>query len=162
MIYVYIDLAKIDEKGIVIDDTVSFGKEYIEKTPIQKLDNVKIKGRAYYSVTNEIVFDCHVEGVMVLLDAIDLEPINYPFSFEISEILSECDDEKDQNKIKTLDIMDILWQNIVLEVPIRVRRDPDKNYHLEGEGWELVDEERKKLDPRLAPLLELLEKEGKE
>lgn len=158
----YIDLAKVDEKGIVIDDIVSFGDEYIKNTPIQKLDNVKIKGRAYYSVTNEIVFDCHVEGVMVLLDAIDLEPLDYPFSFEISEVLSENDDEKDQKELKTLDIMDVLWQNIVLEVPISVRREPDKKYHLEGEGWELVDEERKKLDPRLAPLLELLEKEGKE
>ncbi len=158
----FIDLAKVDEKGIVIDDTVSFGYEYIKNTSIQKLDNVKVNGKAYYSVTNEIVFDCSVEGTMVLLDAMDLEPIDYPFSFEISEILSENDDEKDQNELKTLDIMDVLWQNIVLEVPISVRKDPNKKYNLEGEGWELVDEERKKLDPRLAPLLELLEKEGKE
>ena len=76
--------------------------------------------------------------------------------------MSENDDEKDQNELKTLDIMDILWQNIVLEVPISVRKDPDKKYEMSGEGWELIDEERKKLDPRLAPLLELLEKEGKE
>lgn len=162
MIFVYIDLAKVDEKGIVIDDMVSFGEDFIKNTPIQKLENVKVKGRAYYSITNEIVFDCHVEGTMVLLDAMDLEPIDYPFSFEISEILSENDDEKEQNQLKTLDIMDILWQNIVLEVPISVRKEPDRKYHLEGDGWELVDEERKKLDPRLAPLLELLEKEGKE
>lgn len=158
----FIDLAKVDEKGIVIDGTVSFGEEYIKNTPIQKLDNVKVKGKAYYSVTNEIVFDCKVTGVMVLLDSMDLEPIDYPFDIEISEVLSENDDEKDQNKLKTLDIIDILWQNIVLEVPISIRKDPDKKYEMSGEGWELVDEERKKLDPRLAPLLELLEKEGKE
>lgn len=158
----YIDLSKVDEKGIVIDDIVSFGDEFIKNTPIQKLENVKVNGRAYYSITNEIIFDCKVEGSFVLLDAMDLEPFDYPFSFEISEILSEIDDEKDQNELKTLDIMDILWQNIVLEVPISARKEPDKKYHLEGEGWELVDEERKKLDPRLAPLLELLEKEGKE
>ena len=57
----YIDLAKVDEKGVVIDDVVSFGDEYLKRTSIQKLDNVKVKGRAYYSVTNEIVFDCHVD-----------------------------------------------------------------------------------------------------
>lgn len=158
----YIDLAKVDEKGIVINDTVSFGPEYIKNTAIQSLENVKVNGRAYYSVTSEIVFECKVEGSMVLLDAMDLEPVDYPFSLEISEVLSENDDEKDQNELKTLDIMDILWQNIVLEVPISYRKDPNKTYSLEGDGWELVDEERKKLDPRLAPLLELLEKEGKE
>ncbi len=158
----FIDLAKVDEKGIVIDDTISFSEEYIKNTPIQKLDNVKVTGKAYYSVTNEIVFDCKVTGTMVLLDSMDLEPIDYPFDIEISEVLSENDDEKDQNKLKTLDIIDILWQNIVLEVPISIRKNPDKKYEMSGEGWELVDEERKKLDPRLAPLLELLEKEGKE
>lgn len=158
----YIDLAKVDEKGIVIDDTISFGEEYIKNTPIKKLDNVKVLGKAYYSITNEIVFDCQVDGTMVLLDAMDLSEVEYPFHFEISEVLSENNDEMDQNQLKTLDIIDILWQNIVLEVPIRVRKDPNKRYNLEGDGWELVDEERKKLDPRLAPLLELLEKEGKE
>lgn len=158
----FIDLAKIGENGVVLDTTVSFGEDYIKKTPIQKLDDVKVTGRVYYSVSNEVVLEAKVEGTMVLLDSMDLEPIDYPINIEISEVLSEDDDEKDQNKLKTLDIMDILWQNIVLEVPISVRKDPDKKYHLEGEGWELVDEESKKVDPRLAPLLELLEKEGKE
>ena len=158
----YIDLAKVDEKGIVIDDIVSFGEEYIKGTQIVRCNDIKVKGRAYYSVTNEIVFDCKVEGSLVLLDAMDLEEVNYPFNFEISEVLSENDDEKDKNEIKTLDIMDILWQNIVLEVPISFRKDPEKKYEMSGEGWELIDEESKKLDPRLAPLLELLEKEGKE
>ena len=159
---VNIDLSNLDENGIIIDDIVSFGEEYIKNTAIQKLDNVKVQGRAYYSITNEIVFDCKVQGTFVLLDAIDLEPIDYPFSIEISEVLSENASEINKNELKKLDIMDILWQNIVLEVPISVRRDPDKKYKLEGEGWELVDEERKKVDPRLAPLLELLDKEGKE
>lgn len=158
----YIDLAKVDEKGVVIDDVVSFDETYLKNTPIQKLDNVKVNGRAYYSVTNEIVFDCHVEGVMVLLDAIDLEPVDYPFNFDISEVLSELDDEKSENELKTLDIMDVLWQNIVLEVPISIKKDPNKKYDLSGDGWELVDENKKKVDPRLAPLLELLDKEGKE
>lgn len=158
----YIDLAKVTEKGIVIDDIVSFSDDYLKNTSIQKLDNVKVLGRAYYSVTNEIVFDCNVSGKMVLLDAMTKEPVDYPFNFEMSEVLSEEDDEKDKNEIKTLDIMDILWQNIVLEVPISYRKDPDKKYVMSGEGWELVDEERKKLDPRLAPLLELLDNNGKE
>ena len=96
------------------------------------------------------------------LNAISLEPIDYPFNIEISEVLGEDDDENVQNEPKKLDIMDILWQNIVLEVPISVRKDPDKKYNLSGDGWELVDEEKEKLDPRLAPLLELLDKNGKE
>jgi uncharacterized metal-binding protein YceD (DUF177 family) len=157
-----IDISKVNEKGIVIDEVVSFGEEYIKNTPIQKLDDIEVKGRVYYSVTNEVVLEASVKGTMVLLDAIDLEPINYPINLEISEVLSENDDEKMEKDVKTLDIMDILWQNIVLEVPISIKKDPDKKYDLHGDGWELIDEESKKVDPRLAPLLELLEKEGKE
>lgn len=157
-----IDISKVDEKGIVIDDTVSFGEEYLKNTPIQKLDDVKVKGRVYYSVTNEVVLEASVDGKMVLLDAIDLEPIDYPIKLEISEVLSENDDEKDKNELKTLDIMDILWQNIVLEVPISFRANPDEEIEMSGEGWELVNTERKKLDPRLAPLLELLDDNRKE
>ncbi len=159
----YIDLAKVDEKGIVIDDTISFGEEYIKNTPIQKLENVKVKGRAYYSITNEIVFDCQVKGSFVLLDSLDLEPIDYPFDIEISEVLSENATEISKSEAKTLDIMDVLWQNIVLEVPIATHKESNKDISMSGEGWELVTEERKTLDPRLAPLLELLDKkEGKE
>lgn len=157
-----IDLSKVDEKGIIIDETVSFGPEYIEKTSIQKLDNVEVKGRIYYSITNEVILECTVKGSFVLLDAISLEPLDYPFNLKISEVLDEENEENSKNEPKKLDIMDILWQNIVLEVPISVRAHPEKKYDLSGEGWELVDEEKKKLDPRLAPLLELLDKEGKE
>ena len=137
----FIDLAKIDEKGIVIDDTISFGEDYIKKTPIKKLDNIKVKGRAYYSVTNEIVFDCDVKGAMVLEDSLTLEPIDYPIDIHINEVLGENTEENVKNESKTLDIIDILWQNIVLEVPISLRVNPEKDYNLKGEGWELLKEE---------------------
>ncbi len=137
----YIDLAKVDEKGINIDDTISFDESYIEKTPIKKLDNIKVKGRAYYSVTNEIVFDCDVKGTMVLEDSLTLEPVDYPIDIHINEILGENTEENTKNESKTLDIIDILWQNIVLEVPISFRADPNKEYDLKGEGWELLKEE---------------------
>lgn len=137
----YIDLAKIDEKGIVIDDTVSFDESYIKKTPIKKLDNIKVKGRAYYSITNEIVFECDVTGVMVLEDSLTLEPVDYPIDIHINEVLGENTEENVKNESKTLDIIDILWQNIVLEVPISLRVNPEKDYDMKGEGWELLKEE---------------------
>ncbi len=137
----YIDLAKIDEKGIVIDDVISFDESYIKKTPIKKLDNITVKGRTYYSVTNEIVFECDVKGVMVLEDSLTLEPVDYPLDIHINEVLGENTEENDKNESKRLDIIDILWQNIVLEVPISLRVNPEKDYELKGEGWELLKED---------------------
>lgn len=137
----FIDLAKVDEKGITIDDTVSFDESYIKKTPIKKLDNIQVKGRAYYSVTNEIIFDCDVKGIMVLEDSLTLEPVNYPIDIHINEVLGENTEENVKNESKTLDIIDILWQNIVLEVPISLRVNPEKDYKMKGEGWELLKED---------------------
>ena len=137
----YIDLAKKKKKGIVIDDTVSFDESYIKKTPIKKLDNIKVKGRAYYSITNEIVFECDVTGVLVLEDSLTLEPVDYPIDIHINEVLGENTEENVKNESKTLDIIDILWQNIVLEVPISLRVNPEKDYDMKGEGWELLKED---------------------
>ena len=72
--------------------------------------------------------------------------------------MSENASELNKNELTPLEIMDIFWQNIVLEVPISFRKNHDEKVEMSGEGWELVDEDKKKLDPRLAPLLELLEK----
>ena len=55
-----------------------------------------------------------------------------------------------------LDISEILWQNIVLEVPIRIRQD-DTDITLEGEGWQLNKKSEEEIDPRLAKLQELLD-----
>ena len=53
----------------------------------------------------------------------------------------ENTEENDKNESKRLDIIDILWQNIVLEVPISLRVNPEKDYKLKGEGWELLKED---------------------
>ena len=47
-----------------------------------------------------------------------------------------------------------------MEVPISYTLEKDHS-NIKGEGWELVDEKKEKIDPRLAKLAELLE-EGKE
>jgi len=160
--YMNIELSKVDEKGIIIDKIVSFNDDYLKNSGIKKLDNVKVKARVYYSVTNEVVFEGNTNGSMIILDSLTGEEVEYPFNINISEVLSEVDDEKDENEAKTLDIMDILWQNIVLEVPISYTTKNFADVKSSGEGWELVDENEKKIDPRLAPLLELLDKEREE
>ena len=54
--------------------------------------------------------------------------------------------------------MAILWENIVLENPISyTESEPLKNE--EQTGWEIVGEDKEqKVDPRLAPLMELFNK----
>ena len=157
-----IDLNKLNVSDIVIDESLTIDNELYKNTSIKELKPVKVSGKIFYNISDEIELDVDVEGTMILEDSITLDPIDYPYSFHINEIISSENEEiKEyyQNSKNTLDIMPILWQNIVLEVPISITK--EKDAHLSGEGWELNNDKEDNIDPRLAELSKLLE-EGKE
>ena len=97
-----------------------------------------------------------LSGTMILADDITLEDYEYNFTSEIEENIEETS----INLQKTLDITDILWQNILIEVPSKVVNDKNKNIKLEGNGWRLISEDdlNSKNNP-LSELEDLLRKE---
>ena len=138
----FINLNTINESGIVVDQDISFDEDNYKTALIKGLESVHVKGRIYYSTTKEVLFDGSVNGDMLLLDSNNGEIINYPFSTEISEILSEdknfCEELRSNNQ-NSLDLKEILWQNIVLEVPLNYSK-TDKVSITKGDGWELKSE----------------------
>lgn len=157
------DLNKITEQGILIDSTISFGEEYLQVSEIKKLDDIKVSGRIYYSLTKEVIFAGNVKGNMTLVDGYSGDLIDYPFNIDLDEILadfSEEDEKKGKKPQNSLDLKEVLWENIVLEVPIVVSKDNEVKTK-KGEFWEVRDENSKKDDPRLECFRTLLD-EGKE
>ena len=157
------DLNKITEQGILIDTIISFDEEYLRVSEIKKLDNVHVSGRIYYSLTKEVIFAGNVNVNMTLVDGYSGDLIDYPFNINLDEILANFsnEDEKMGKKPKnSLDLKEVLWENIVLEVPIVVSKD-NKVKTKKGEFWEVRDENSKKDDPRLECFRTLLD-EGKE
>lgn len=153
-------LTKISVNGLEINEIVSFDKSYYKNTDIIELKNVMVKGNIKKNLNQDIYLDLKVDGVMMIPDARTLEPISNSFSFAINEKIDETNEiiseyfEKDKN---ILDIMGILWENIVLEVPLR--KTNSESTEMSGEGWQLVSEKKERIDPRLAPLRKLLDKE---
>ena len=157
------DLNKITEQGILIDTIISFDEEYLRVSEIKKLDNVHVSGRIYYSLTKEVIFAGNVNGNMILVDGYSGDLIDYPFNIDLDEILANFSDEDEKMGKKpknSLDLKEVLWENIVLEVPIVVSKD-NKVKTKKGEFWEVRDENSKKDDPRLECFRTLLD-EGKE
>lgn len=142
------------DEDIVIDKTV------YNNADIKDLKGLHLKGIIYYNSAEILEINLHLTGIMSLLDSITLETIEHTFSIEIEEEYSLNDPyfkeyyEKEQN---ILDIMSVLWENIVLEVPISITQVKDAK--LSGEGWQLGEEENEedKIDPRLACLTQLLD-----
>ncbi len=118
-----------------IDKEVIIPEENFNNTDIKGLKNVTFKG----NIQNlEEVFSLKgiVTGTMVLEDNISLDDIDYEFSAEIDEEI----EENQENSSNILDITDVLWQNILLEVPLKLTNVTNfDEYH--GDGWKLVSED---------------------
>lgn len=153
-----IDLKKLYsnvESEILIDEKVEFDPSYFTTIDLLDLKNIYVKGRLSREIESEIDIVLEVSGDMILEDAISLEPISYPFSIKIDEKLEE-NSEKLEN---TLDLREFLWENIVLEIPLKFTKVTDlSEFH--GDGWKLVSEDD--LPKKENPFSELLKDFGEE
>ena len=129
-----IDLELLENNNILIDNDFSFPKEY-KHTDIKRLDNLHISGIISKDDFNNIHLDLDITGKMLLEDSISLDDVYYTFSSKIDEDL----EENLKNNSKTIDIIDILWQNILLEVPLRYTEVKDYNKY-QGDGWKLISD----------------------
>ena len=128
---------------------------------IHDLKDSSVSGRIYINDANEIYLECLFKGKMIIEDSINLELIPYDFEVNIEENLDKINENYEgvyAFSKNTLDLKKILWQNIVLEVPISYSKVQDAE--LKGDGWELTSEDKKtsEIDPRLKKLEELLER----
>ena len=73
---------------------------------------------------------------------------------EIDEIL----DEFLKNNQNSIDILEILWQNIVLEIPLKYTKEEDLSKY-QGDGWKLISEDEVKRDNPFSILAENMKKE---
>lgn len=138
----YLDLTKINSDildSIDIHENIEISRDLYKLSSIIELKSMKLDGRVYKNSAEVITLQATISGVMILEDSISLEPIEYPFSCEIEEELQEFG-EKIEN---ILDITEILWQNIMLEVPLKISHVEDFNEY-QGDGWKLVSEDSMK------------------
>ena len=150
-----IDLTKILTGRIStlnINNEVKIPESLLSNSLIDNLENIMLIGKIYYDEEDNLVLTGNINGIMVLKDDITLEPVKHKFDTEIEEIL-----DKNQN---ILDITEILWQNILVEIPSKVRA-TDEDIELSGDGWRVISEEkyieeRKEANNPFANLNELL------
>ena len=149
------------EKIIPINETYSFTLDELKGTDLLKLDNVLVEGELFKNSLGNIELNVDVEGVMVIPCAITLKPVDYPFAITISGEIDELMEEFDENQRNfqnTIDILPIIWENILMEIPMRVVSEEAKNMdmNISGDGWKFVTEEEEKRSP-LSELMNFLD-----
>ncbi len=159
MIIDLLPLINNQKSSIEINDYIEIPEEYYKNTDIRKLDKVLVNG--FINEIGDDVFNLsiNIKGKMILPCALSLEDVDYPFEINVDQNIEFDDDFEKNYKIisNTLDILPILWENIVLEIPSRVVKDNAK-IKTEGDGWCLTSEEELKSN-KLSDLKELLEME---
>ncbi len=156
-----IDLTRLRsgiDSEVIVEETYSVPKEDLEHTGVTSIDNVSIDGTITLDAMQEIYLDLVVSGVMVIPCAITLKPVNYPFSIVIDGTLEEILDETTEKTINSQNSLDILliWENILMEIPMRVVSEGAEEVKLSGDGWRLVTDDEKEENSELSKLKDLL------
>lgn len=130
---------------VEIDEIISFDNNFIQTTDIRKLDDIRINGMIGKSECDIYNLHLSVSGKMILPCALSLNDVIYPFTIEISEILSDMEEAENYLKINGnyIDILPIIWQYIILEIPSRVISEDCYQATVVGDGWKLITEEIK-------------------
>jgi len=139
-----IDLTRLRnnlDKYLEIDENISFSKEYLDMTDLLELNDVKVKGVISRNSLSEYDINIVISGTMVLPCAITLKPVNYEFKIELDDNLDRILEENNKKIENTIDILPIIWENILLEVPTRVVSENAKFDKISGDGWKLITED---------------------
>ena len=139
---------------IIVDTKVTFPKEILKKAGILSMDEVEVKGEITSDI-GEYFLNISLKGKMVLPCSLTLEPVDYPFTLEIDENLNELMENFKKSQ-KTIDILPIIWENILMEIPMKVVSPNAKNIKTKGDGWELITDSEDKGNHSLAKLKDLL------
>ena len=146
-----INLRKIPIHEYHYKGIVEYPEEDFKTTGILRMSPVNLEFSIFPNNDQEDVLNLSGSGTLYLEDARTLEEVPYPYEVHLEEKIepeSEFCGRFLENSQNTLDILDILWENIVLEIPI--------SYTVSDELEETKTKEEEMIDPRLAPLMELL------
>lgn len=159
-----IDISKLltnVEKEIEIDEVITYENEYLQNTDVIKITPVSVKGMISKDDIDNLALNIQVSGEMFLPCSITLEPVKYPFSFELNEIITEKNENNLKKDINTLELKPYLWENILVEIPLRIVSENAYKKEYKGDGWQLISEETKKENKNnpFKDLSQLLDKE---
>lgn len=142
-----IDISKLLSnvvKEIKIDEVINYESDYLENTDIISISPVKVLGTISKDDIGNLNLNIHVNGEMILPCSVSLEPVNFPFSFNLDEVITEKNENNLKKDINTLELKPYLWENILVEIPLRIVSDNAYKKEYKGDGWQLIDNNTKK------------------
>lgn len=148
---------------IDIDKNVDITSIDLSNTNIRKLNNTYFKGKITRISDDTFSINGVLSGTMVLPDDITLEDVDYNYEIQIDENFGENTENNIEIVQNTIDILPFLWQNIIVEIPLKVVGDKSRNKTTQGNGWRLISEDEVNTDNNspFSDLQKLLDSKGR-
>lgn len=139
-----LDLSRLQNRSIdelEYSNVITIDKSIYEGTDIRDLSPLKISIDIHRVMDTHYKMILNIEGTMILPCAVSLKDVSYTFHIETELKLSDTD-ENDQEYVRinqnNIDIIPIIWQNILMEIPLRVVSDDLDDIPISGDGWNFV------------------------
>lgn len=143
----FIDITRLQNRStneFLYKNTIVLDKALYKNTDIRKLSPVEVSADIKRITDTSYKMSLEIKGEMTLPCSITLNDVIYPFDIK-TEVKLSNEDEEDEEYVKiiqnNIDIISIIWQNIVLEIPLRVVSEDANNSPVSGEGWKLIRED---------------------
>lgn len=142
-----LDLTKLQnrkENELIFNEVITLDKSIYENTDIRELSPLDVSINIHRFNDFEYNMDLIIKGTMILPCSITLKDVNYPFEIK-TEVKLTNNTENDEEYVKiiqnNIDIIPIIWQNIVLEIPLKVTSEDISDSIQSGDGWKLIRED---------------------
>lgn len=142
-----LDLTKLQNRmlnELNYSNTIELDKSLYENTDIIELSPLLVNARIRRITDSSYEMLLSIKGTMILPCSVTLKKVSYPFDINTIVKLSNEDEENEEYvKINqnNIDIISIIWQNIVLEIPLKVVSDDVSDAPISGDGWKLIRED---------------------
>lgn len=155
-------IVKQQDGRFSFEEVLSFPLDIFHNlSQINELKDVHVFGHGRLDIKNRHLYiDFQIKGQMILPCAVSLEEVNYPFCIESSVIFAFYKPKDGEDVIEAkrdmVDLTPIIFQEIMMEVPMRIVKD-GATLKTEGTGWKVLNEKDESkdedyIDPRLAKL----------
>ena len=122
-------LYKYRQEPLEFSDIAKYDDYIKVYTDIIRIDDVQYSGTAFCVNDDLYRFNLHIETIMYLEDARTLDEVAYPIELDVEEVFTKDErfitDDNDYRYIEknTIDLYDVVWENIILEKPISITKE---------------------------------------
>ncbi len=109
-------------EDLVFDTKFDFSNQISNVNGLISISTAIVHGKCRAVDFGRYKFDLHIETLLELEDAWTLEPVPFKINLDVTEVFDQEDTDDDVRIIEknTVDLTDVVWENILLSIPMRI------------------------------------------